>query len=177
MPFVKLKIQSSEFRVQTILHSKFCILNARGFTLIELMITMVIIGVVFGAVISATAGIQKQSRNAQRKTDLSKIQTALQQYYTDENKYPLKESLGAASTSIVGSISPLKTYLSPIPRDPRGGGVYYYEPRLSKSSGVSCTTASPGSCHYYFLCATLEGTFTDVCNGDAANGNYVLTPL
>jgi prepilin-type N-terminal cleavage/methylation domain-containing protein len=52
-----------------------------AFTLIELLITIAIIGVLTGLASVSYAGIQKRSRDAQRKNDLSLVKIYLSTYY------------------------------------------------------------------------------------------------
>ncbi len=179
MPFSKLKVKISDFSLQSF---KDYILNSKGFTLIELMVALAIVAVVFGVVITTSAGIQRQSRDSQRKADLSKIQTALQQYYTDENKYPPSTALGLSATALK-SLDNTKTYLNGIPRDPKGGA-YYYMPVLNTAASPTITTNlcdgsggnSSNVCHYYYLCAKLETSLTGTCVSDS-NSNFQLNPF
>lgn len=62
--------------------------KSSGFTLIELLIVIVIIVIVvtIGAVSYTT--VARNSRNAQRITDLNKVASALELYYADHGLYP-----------------------------------------------------------------------------------------
>lgn len=155
-----------------------------GFTLIELLVAVSIIGVVFGAVISSNAAIQRQARDASRQADLRSLQSALQQYYADQNFYPMTFSLAATSslTSAIGNPSPpvsLKTYLTTIPKDPVSGTTtpYCYTAQLSAGLGGVCNNTD-SKCHYYKLHAKLENSdaaSSYPCNSQ--NYNFQITPL
>ena len=86
--------------------------RARGFTLIELLIVMAIMGVL----ISIAAPNLKQSiiraREAVLMEDLFQIREAIDQYYTDNGKYPAQ--LG----DLINSQDKAKSYLRSIPNDP-----------------------------------------------------------
>ena len=59
-----------------------------GFTLIELMIVIVILGVLAGIVVFAVGGITDRGTSAACKTDVSTIQTAVEAYYAKTGGYP-----------------------------------------------------------------------------------------
>ena len=142
-------------------------LNSRsGFTLIELMVVITIIGVVFGVILTSATQIRKNARDTQRKSDLAKIQSALQNYYADESFYPSCLTLGGSiintTTGCNGAGSTI-TYLNPVPNDPltsSGALSYCYQP-LTSSGGSTCDNTSPtpsGRCNYYNLYANLENS-------------------
>ena len=60
-----------------------------GFTLIELMIVIVILGVLAGIVLFAVGGITDRGTVAACKTDTSTIQTGVEAYYAKNGSYPL----------------------------------------------------------------------------------------
>jgi prepilin-type N-terminal cleavage/methylation domain-containing protein len=59
-----------------------------GFTLIELMIVIVILGILAGIVLFAVGGITDRGTTAACKTDLSTIQTGVEAYYAKNGSYP-----------------------------------------------------------------------------------------
>src|SRR6476659_2618794 len=63
--------------------------EAGGFTLIELRIVIVIVGVLAGIVLFAVGGITDRGATAACKTDLSTIQTGVEAYYAKTGGYPL----------------------------------------------------------------------------------------
>lgn len=77
--------------------------NKRGFTLIELIIVLAVIGILVVLVIAAFNPLTqlKKTRDARRKSDLRQIKTALALYYSVWGEYP-EDSSG----SIVGCESP-----------------------------------------------------------------------
>ena len=58
-----------------------------GFTLIELMIVIVILGILAGIVLFAVGGITDRGTKAACKTDLSTIQTGVEAYYAKNGAY------------------------------------------------------------------------------------------
>src|SRR5689334_17277314 len=65
-----------------------------GFTLIELMIVMIIMGVLAAIGVSAFVSSQKKGRDTTRKENLKSIANALELYYNDNLQYPLGDGSG-----------------------------------------------------------------------------------
>lgn len=60
----------------------------RGFTLIELMIVIVILGILMGTILPRLTGAQSRARDTARRADLSNIAQALEVYFADFGEYP-----------------------------------------------------------------------------------------
>src|SRR5688572_14157463 len=59
-----------------------------GFTLVELLVVIAILGVLATIALAAFRSSQGRGRDAQRKSDLKQISSALELYYSDYGKYP-----------------------------------------------------------------------------------------
>ena len=59
-----------------------------GFTIVELLIVIVIIGILAGLVITTFVGIQQRARNAERETDINSISSQLEGYFAKNGGYP-----------------------------------------------------------------------------------------
>ncbi len=66
----------------------------RGFTLVELLVSIIILGVLIAAGTGSFMSSQKRSRDVKRKNDLRQIGLALETYYNDKGSYPLADSEG-----------------------------------------------------------------------------------
>ena len=59
-----------------------------GFTIIELMIVITIIGILSAISVVALNGVRKNSRDSKRILDLERMQIALEFYFMDNSDYP-----------------------------------------------------------------------------------------
>lgn len=76
-------------------------MKAKGFTIVELLIVIVVIGILAAITIVAYNGITKRASDTQRRSDVQSIAKALELYYIDNNRYPA----GSGSTTINSSWS------------------------------------------------------------------------
>ena len=63
-------------------------LNKKGFTLIELMIVIAIIGILAAIAIPQFAAYRTKSYNSASQSDLRNVLTTLEAYYADWQSYP-----------------------------------------------------------------------------------------
>lgn len=63
--------------------------NIFGFTLVELLIVIAIIGLLTGMIVISTRHIKAKARDGQRVSDINSISTALTLYHNDYNAYPV----------------------------------------------------------------------------------------
>ena len=105
--------------------------NKKGFTLIELMLVVIIIGVLVSMVVPRLAGRSEEARVAAAKADINaNISVALDLYELDNGRYPTaEEGLGALLVKPASSIKWKGPYLKREPLDPWGKKYQY------KSSG------------------------------------------
>lgn len=116
--------------------------RVKGFTLIELLIVVAIISILVTVGAVSFSRIQRQGRDAERKTDLREIESALEIYYADKGEYPDGTFGGATVRSAISYntypwIPDLEPYMTNgIPIDPTncsncaddvGGHYYLYE--------------------------------------------------
>lgn len=109
----------------------------KAFTLIELLVVVAIIGILSALLMSNFIGVRQRARDAQRKSDLRQIQSALELYRADAGKYPYGSNPfnPCGSNDHFKSADGSSTYMSSIPCDPSSGDYYTY----SSSDGVTYT--------------------------------------
>jgi prepilin-type N-terminal cleavage/methylation domain-containing protein len=123
----------------------------KGFTLVELMVVIAIIGILstVGVIVYSTA--QQNGRDSRRIQDVQEIQKAVEQYYTSNSSLPV-----ASGTVNADSLAVLNSYFqaSVVPKDPQAASYKY-------SGGGSC--ASPK----YIVCGKMENCSNNKCNRTA----------
>nr|MBR6100573.1 type II secretion system protein [bacterium] len=60
----------------------------KGFTLVEMLIVVVIIGILSAALLPRLQGAQSAARDSARKSDLSQLGSAILSYYNNRGEYP-----------------------------------------------------------------------------------------
>ena len=90
-------------------------LSERGFTLLEIMIVMAIMGILITIAQPSLKQSITRAKEAVLREDLFQVRDALDQYYADNGKYP------AQLTDLVNQSEKSKSYLRGIPKDPFTG--------------------------------------------------------
>jgi general secretion pathway protein G len=102
-----------------------------GFTLIELMVVLVIIGVLAALIVPNVLDRADDARVTAAKTDVNNIMQALKLYKLDNQRYPSGEQ-GLQALVTKPATSPVppnwKPYLEKLPNDPWGGSYQYLNP-------------------------------------------------
>ena len=63
-------------------------LRQSGFTIIELLVVLIVIGILATLVITTYSGVQAKNRNSDRQATITSIQAELETYYAQHNMYP-----------------------------------------------------------------------------------------
>ncbi len=106
--------------------------SRRGFTLIEMLVVIGVIGLLASVVLLGLGGARVGGRDAKRIADLRSIQTGLEAYYAACGFYPGTKNCetNAAQTDFSGMESALNNSdfgTSPVPHDPIDSGTYVYD--------------------------------------------------
>lgn len=122
----------------------------RGFTLIEMMVVISIIGLMSSVVLSAVTSARVKARDTQRKTQTAQFRNALELYFSANGRYPCGNSScstgvvpitgDALSTPGVALVS--GGFIPSIPSDPT-------YPAGTPNTTISCnnTTGTAGYCY------------------------------
>lgn len=111
--------------------------HSRGFTILELIVSLAIIGLLLAVAINGLAASKQKSRDVKRVDEIKQIQNALQLYHNDNQSYP-----ATLSSELL-----VPVYIKTIPKDPATGNNYLYAALFDGNT-----------CGNYHLGATLEIT-------------------
>ena len=107
--------------------------RAAGFTLIELMVVLVIIGVLAALIVPNVLDRTDDARATAARTDVHNLMQALKLYKLDNQRYPTAEQ-GLAALVQRPSAPPApgnwKPYLEKLPNDPWGQPYQYLNPGI-----------------------------------------------
>lgn len=98
--------------------------NNQGFTLVEILVVMAIIGILATIGTNSFLISRLRGRDAERKSSLGQIQRSFEMYYNDYNRYP------APTEFTWGGVfeDANNVYMAMVPDDPRSpNSQYFYE--------------------------------------------------
>lgn len=101
-----------------------------GFTLIEIMVVILILGLLATIVVQSLRGATDRAKRTKAQADLSEIKTALDRYYLDNGSYPTTDQgLPALVTAPTAGNIPTNYeqggYIERLPADPWGHPYFY----------------------------------------------------
>ena len=104
-----------------------------GFTLIELMVVLVIIGVLAALIVPNVLDRAEDARGTAAKTDVNNLMQALKLYKLDNQRYPTAEQ-GLQALLVKPTTAPApvnwKSYVDKLPNDPWGRPYQYLNPGI-----------------------------------------------
>ena len=106
---------------------------AAGFTLIELMVVLVIIGVLAALIVPNVLDRADDARVTAARTDVNNLVQALKLYKLDNQRYPTAQQ-GLQALKVKPTENPVppnwKPYLEKLPNDPWGRPYQYLNPGI-----------------------------------------------
>jgi prepilin-type N-terminal cleavage/methylation domain-containing protein len=150
--------------------------NQAGFTIVELLIVIVVIGILAALVLNTFQGVQARARDTERRTDINSIATQLEAYFADFGYYPdgsatasCDDGTATAAACTLSNLLPPRGLDAEALNDPSGTAItvganpaatttdtgYYYD-----ITGATCAT---NQCDSFVLSTDLEsdGTLYD----------------
>jgi prepilin-type N-terminal cleavage/methylation domain-containing protein len=122
----------------------------QGFTLIEMAMVLVIIGILVGLVLRNLGGQTSTARDTRRVADLGNVSNALSLYMTKFARYPTSSNYENLMQELKG-----KGILSSEIKDPGPGKKYGY---------VACSSTGAGEGAHFILAAVLENSTSQAPN-------------
>lgn len=113
-----------------------------GFTLIEVLVVVVILGILATVIVPRIMGRPEEARRTKAMMDIKSIETSLNLYRIDSGSYPTTEQgLYALVEKPTTGVIPRKWrkggYLKKLPKDPWGGDYVYISPGSSGDYDLS----------------------------------------
>ncbi len=107
--------------------------DEKGFTLLEMMIVIVILGILAGLVAPQFMDEPQKARVVKARLEMESIETSLKKFYLDNGYYPtteqgLKALVSKPSVGRVPKSYPANGYLNKVPNDPWEGDYIYISP-------------------------------------------------
>jgi len=115
-----------------------CQRDMRGFTLIEIMVVIVILGILAGLIIPRIMGRPEEAKRLKAKIQIESLETALKLYKLDNGDYPDTEQGLQALVQAPDTGNSAKNWRSGgyldkgrLPRDPWGNDFVYLSPGVN----------------------------------------------
>ena len=112
--------------------------NTRGFTLIELMVVIVILGILAGLIVPRIMGRPEEAKQIKAKLTIESLETSLRLYKLDNGAYPTTEQglnalIVPPDTGNVANTYRQGGYIekSRLPKDPWGNEFVYLSPGIN----------------------------------------------
>ncbi len=117
----------------------------QGFTIVELLIVIIVIGILAALVLVTFSGVQQKARNTERTTDVKAIASHLEVYNAQSGYYPTSAELTATDGSVLTWVQAnLKGLDKEALRDPKGSN--YYLNAGNATSQLYGYVPSPSGC-------------------------------
>lgn len=110
-------------------------INQKGFTLVEVLVVIIILGLIAGLILPRITGRVEEAKIEATKIQMKSIKDALEQYKLDNGIYPTTEQ-GIKALVEKPSILPLpvrwRQYFDKLPQDAWGRDFLYLSPGINR---------------------------------------------
>ena len=151
--------------------------DEKGFTLVELLVVVAIIGLLSTLAIVALGSARAKARDAKRVSDMRQVSTALEMFFNDNDSYPAVAPagipLGTAAFDTLSEDNGFAAdgagtvYMGSVPEAPTPPPGQEYRYFSLNADGTDCGAAP---CATYKIDFTLEGSSTGL------SGDLKMTP-
>ena len=139
--------------------------KSKGFTIVELLIVIIVIGILATLVIALFTSAKKKARDSQRQTDIVALQGYIEGYYAESGKYPTLANINDSAwrgTNMEGlDPAALADPNNPTSQQLVAGAAAVpnnYAYSVTQDDGTTtCDNGAGGDCTKYKLIADLEG--------------------
>lgn len=109
--------------------------QTQGFTLVELLVVMVLIGILASLIAGSFVGATIKARDSKRKADIGQLQRALEAYYNDYGVYPSSSNTVSSNIMVGGSAlgwgsafqdANSTLYMAQLPNDAKQPTIQYF---------------------------------------------------
>lgn len=138
---------------------------AAGFTIIELLIVLVVIGILSTLVITTYSGVQSKNRNNDRQANIDTLQGQLETYYAQHNMYPTLANLNNAEWR--------KANLKALATDGLKDPSWNKDNKICTVDGKAIASNEPADNCYAYQVTTADGSACD--NKATPCAQYTLT--
>jgi prepilin-type N-terminal cleavage/methylation domain-containing protein len=115
--------------------------NNKGFTIIEVMIVLAIAGLILLIVFLAVPALQRNARNTNRKSDISRISSSVSNFVSDNNgSLPLTAADGTTVLKDAGTLGQLSLTAGVLSTAPTSGQLAVY-PAPFAAASIPATAA------------------------------------
>ena len=108
-------------------------LDRKGFTLVEIMIVIVIIGILAAIAVPNFISTRDTAHQEACRANLRQLKSAIQMYRIDNGSYP-----AAVSWTVLKAGTDLDPYMGEVPSGCPGNGTYTY---ISSSGTITCNAS------------------------------------
>ncbi len=103
-------------------------LMSAGFTLIEIMVVVVILGILAGIVVPRIMDNPEKARIVKAQSDIRAIESALNMYRLEQFNYPTTDQGLEALVNPPSTNGPGSAYMDKVPKDPWGNPYQFLSP-------------------------------------------------
>ncbi len=119
-------------------------MNTKSFTLIEVLVVLVILGILSTFIIISLNNVIDSSNDAKRKKDLDSVSKMLMTYGVLNGSYPIDD----CNIGEEGCLEELSEYTSSFPKDPSGSSYTYISDEYGSTYTITATLSTGQALSY-----------------------------